>query len=279
MIGRKKICVLVLLVAIVAGSFFGGTLLSSFNAPPLAVQRSQAMSQPEAASLSEQLNVKSASAEEHMVVYDGRISLETSDIQAIASKIRTVADALGGYVASTSFSLYGTQTVADISIRVPKDKFHAAVQEIKSFGKVLDERTKSDDVTQQYVDLKARLENLQRQEKRLNEILGVAKTVSEVLSVEKELERVRGEIESLLGRIKYLERNVEMSTITSHLTEPKPPFNPTGVNWNETLSTALTGLFMTIRAVVIIVVTILPLILITIAAYCLHVRRKRKSRK
>lgn len=279
MIGRKKLCVLFVLVAVVAVSFFGGALLSSFNALPLTFQRFQGFAQPESANPSEQMALKATNTQERMVVYDGRISLETSNIQAVVSKISAVADEFGGYVAGTSFSLYGAQTVADITVRVPKDRFHAAVQEIRGLGKVLDERTKSDDVTQQYVDMKARLENLQRQEKRLNEILGIAKTVSEVLNVEKELERVRGEIESLQGQINYTERNVEMSTITSHLTEPNAPFKPSNLNLNETLGTALTGLFLMIRALVIITITILPLMLIAIPAYYLHIQRKRKAPK
>jgi predicted nuclease with TOPRIM domain len=92
-----------------------------------------------------------------------------------------------------------------------------AVSEIGTYGKVLDERTTSEDVTERYIDLKARLNNLQMEEQSLVELLAKTKTVDEILRVEQELARVRGEVESLQGQINYLDRNVAMSLITVSL--------------------------------------------------------------
>jgi len=210
---------------------------------------------------------------ERMVIYNGYISLETDDIQGNIAKIRSLAESYDGYVAGSSHS----ENYAEIMIRVPKDEFQRAIKEIETFGKVLEERTSSDDVTEQYVDLKARLENSLRQEKRLSEILQMAKTVDEVLNVERELERVRGEIESLQGEINYLERNVAMAIITIYLSEPPPPFTPPGMDWKETFETALRGLFAVFRGLIIIVVSLLPLLVVGVPMY--YVYRKRKSKK
>lgn len=217
--------------------------------------------------------------QERMVIYNAYVSLETGDIGGTLAKIRSLAESYGGYVAGSSRSSYGMQATAEITIRVPKDKFHVAVQEIETYGKVLDERTSSEDVTQQYIDLKARLENLQRQEKRLNEILGMAKTVDEVLNVERELERVRGEIESLQGQVNYLERNVAMSVITVGLKEPLPPFTPPGMDWGETFETALGAFFAVVRGLIILVVSLLPLVAIGVPVYYVYRRRKLKGKK
>ncbi len=218
-------------------------------------------------------------AQERMVIYNAYLSLETGDIGAALAKIRSLAESYGGYVAGSSRSSYGMQATAEITIRVPKEKFHVAVQEIETYGKVLDERTSSEDVTQQYVDLKARLENLQRQEKRLNEILDMARTVDEVLNVERELERVRGEIESLQGQINYLERSVAMSVITIGLKEPPPPFTPPGMDWGETFETALRAFFAVVRGLIILIVSLLPLVVIGVPAYYVYRRRKLKAKK
>jgi len=214
---------------------------------------------------------------ERMVIYNAYLSLETREIQSILDKVRSLAERYGGYVAGSSRSTYGMQAIADITIRIPKDKFHAAVQEIETYGKVLDESTTSEDVIEQYIDLKARLENLERQEKRLHDILEMARTVEEVLNVERELERVRGEIESLQGQVNYLERSVAMSAITVHLVEPPPPFTPPGMDWGETLETALRGLFAVVRGLVILAITLIPFAIIGVPVYYVYKLRKRKK--
>jgi hypothetical protein len=212
-----------------------------------------------------------------MVIYNAYVSLETNDIQGGLGKSRLLAESYGGYVASSSRSTYGTQSRAEIAIRVPKDKFHTAVQEIETYGKVLDEGTTSEDITQQYIDLKARLNNLQKQEERLHEILGMAETVDEILKVESELARVRGEIDSLQGQINYLEGNVEMSLISVALTEPAPPFTPPGMDWSETLEIAIVGFFTVLRGMIILVGSLIPLAAVGLPAYYVYKRRKRKK--
>ena len=214
--------------------------------------------------------------QERTVIYNAQLSLEANDIQGTLQKIRTLAEGYGGYVASSSRSTYGAQERADIAIRVPKDKFQAAIQQIETYGKVLDEGTTSEDITQQYIDLKARLNNMQRQEERLHEILDMAKTVDEILRVESELERVRGEIDSLQGQINYLEGNVEMSLISVTLTEPAPPFMPPGMDWGETLEIAISGLFTVIRGMIIVVASLIPVVIVSVPIYYLYKRRKQQ---
>jgi hypothetical protein len=220
-----------------------------------------------------------AVAQERMVIYNGQISLETSHIEDTLTKITALAESYGGYVAGSSRSNYGTQPTAEITIRVPKDKFRTAVQEIETYGKLLGENTSSEDVTQQYIDLKARLDNLQKEEQRLGQILTMATTVDDILKVEDELSTVRGDIESLQGQINYLEGNVEMSLISVSLTEPTPPFTPPGMNWDETFQTAIIGLFIVLRGLIIIAVSLIPIAIIGVPAYYIYRRRKRKEKK
>jgi hypothetical protein len=214
--------------------------------------------------------------QERVVIYNAQLSLEANDVQGMLQKIGSLAEGYGGYVASSSRSTYGVQARAEIAIRVPKDKFHAAIQQIEAYGKVVDEGTTSEDITQQYIDLKARLNNLQRQEERLREILDIAKTVDEILRVESELERVRGEIDSLQGQINYLEGNVEMSLISVTLTEPAPPFTPPGMNWGETLEIAILGFFTILRGMIILVVSLIPVVVVSVPIYYLYKRRKQQ---
>jgi len=284
---RRKIALISVIIAgLLAASFFVGTLYSPYGRigmylgaepmPPVVPTVTVATltaTAPIPMPTTRAVDV----FQERMVIYNGYVSLETPNIEAVLAKIRLLAESMGGYVAGSSRSSYGTQAVAEITIRVPKDKFRGAVQEIEGYGKVLDESTTSEDVTQQYIDLKARLDNLQKQEQRLREILDLARTVDEILKVENELSRVRGEIDSLQGQINYLERNVEMSLISVRLVEPAPPFTPPGMDWGETFQTALSGLFLMVRGLIVLVVSFLPLIIIAAGAYYLYRRTKRKK--
>ncbi|MEM2921498.1 MAG: DUF4349 domain-containing protein [Candidatus Bathyarchaeia archaeon] len=212
-----------------------------------------------------------------MVIYTATISLETEDISDVLSRIRALAEGYGGYVAGSSRSTYAGRNFAEIIIRVPKDKFHIALQNIEQYGKVLDEQTSSEDVTSLYIDMKARLDNLKRQEERLRDILNMAKTVEEVLNVERELERVRGEVESLQGQLNYLESSVTMSVITVRLTEPPPAFTPPGMDWGETFEIAIRGFFAVLRGLIIVAMSLLPLALIAGAAYYAYKRMKKRA--
>ncbi len=267
MVGKRIVIISVAVLVLLVASFFVGTLYS----PPreLATKdlgqglRSDVIFPTEVA-------VSQPKLLDRMVIYNARISLETSDTQSVLDKIAALIESYGGYVAGSSRAY----DMAEITVRVPKDKFHVAVRQIETYGKVLNEQTSSEDVTERFVDLKARLGNLQRQEQRLREILSLAKTVDKVLQVEKEIERVRGEIESLQGQINYLEHNATLYLISISLTAPAPPFTAPGMNWNETFETALTGLFVVLRGLIILAVALLPFILIGLPAYYVYKRRK-----
>jgi hypothetical protein len=274
---RKALIVSSGIVVLVVASFFVGTLYAPYGVISGGALPS-VMTQTESGPIyAEMRKDASTPSQEREVIYNAQLSLEANDIQGTLQKVRTLAEGYGGYVASSSRSAYGAQARADIAIRVPKDKFQTAIQQIETYGKIIDEGTSSEDITQQYIDLKARLSNMQSQEERLHEILDMAKTVDEILKVESELERVRGEIDSLQGQINYFEGNVEMSLITVTLTEPAPPFSPPGMDWGETLEIAISGLFMVVRGMIILVVSLIPVVIVSVPIYYLYKRRKQQK--
>jgi hypothetical protein len=211
-----------------------------------------------------------------MTRYNGYLSLEVNDTALSMKEIANLAEKLGGYVASSRMSNVGSRATGYMTIRIPRNRFHEGVLKFSMLGKVLDQRTSSDDVTERYIDLKARLENLQRQENRLRELLAKATAVTEILAVEKELERVRGQIESLQGQVNYLERSVEMSSITIQLTRMIPWFTPPGIDWGETLETAIRALFVLTRGLVISIIAIGPFVVPGAIAVAVYKRLKRK---
>ncbi|MCZ7372153.1 MAG: DUF4349 domain-containing protein, partial [Candidatus Methanoperedens sp.] len=142
--------------------------------------------------------------------------------------------------------------------RIPQKNFYSAVEQIESLGTVRSKEIKGQDVTEEFIDTGARLGNLEKQENRLSEILKMANTVKDVLEVEHELERVRGEIERLTGRLNYLNQSVEMSTITVNAAEPVP-FTGESRGITEALREAFRGFIESIRGLIIFTGFILPI--------------------
>lgn len=118
-----------------------------------------------------------------------------------------------------------------ITVRVPGETYEGFLDDVAEIGTVKYQSEATEDVTQQHVDLSARLDNLRSQEARLREFFDAAQNVTEMLAIEEELGRIRGEIESLDAQITYLERQAAMATISIELTEPRDVISSAGDNW------------------------------------------------
>jgi hypothetical protein len=117
---------------------------------------------------------------------------------------------------------------AHLTIRVPQDQFFPALERLEGLGEVRSRNVGSEDVSERFIDLEARLRSSLREEESLLNLLSRANQVSEVLTIERELSRVRAEIERLQGQLNFLERRVELATISISLyppaeTVPQPP--------------------------------------------------------
>lgn len=151
------------------------------------------------------------------------LTLVISDIERAAEEIRQKAEQLQGYVSSLEFyDLTQERRAGHITLRVPGDQFETALAMLGEVGKVRDTSFSEEDVTLQYVDLEARIKTMEAQEKRLRELLEKADKVEEVLEVEKELWRVRGDLESMVAEFRHLQQQVSYSTINIHLQEKDP---------------------------------------------------------
>ena len=125
----------------------------------------------------------------------------------------------------------GTALRGWVTVRVPTDAYEDFIADVAKIGVVKAQSEATDDVTQEHVDLSARLENMRAQEVRLREFFESAKNVTEMLAIETELGRVRGEIESLDAQVTWLERQASMATVSVELTEPRAVVSPGGGSW------------------------------------------------
>ncbi|HFC36096.1 MAG TPA: DUF4349 domain-containing protein [Candidatus Moranbacteria bacterium] len=155
------------------------------------------------------------------IIKNGSLNLKVDKVPQATKEIGNIVRGLGGEIFSTNFSerIRG-QRRGSMTVRVPVDKFSEAISKIKSVAtQVVKETTTGRDVTEQYADLQAQLKNKQAEEASFVKILDRAEKIDDVLAVTRQLSRVRGEIERLQGRIKYMNSQTDMSTITVNLSE------------------------------------------------------------
>lgn len=154
------------------------------------------------------------------VIRNAELTLEVRDLEAALAAIADLVGKAGGYTSDATVSgMEKGSRSGSLTVRLPAGGFDSFLSAVAGIGNVAYRRVYSDDVTEEYIDLEARLPNLENQEKRLRELQATAKTVEDVLRVESELIRVRNEIDSLRGRLNYLKDRVAYSTIAIQLRE------------------------------------------------------------
>lgn len=157
--------------------------------------------------------------ETRMVIKNANLRLVVADVQAKMNAIAQMAEREGGFVLSTNRYQASTASgaivpEATISIRVPSNRFDAAIAEIEADALDVQQDDRSgQDVTAQYVDLQARLKARQAAAARLEQLLQQASDTEAVLDIFRELESINAEIESLKGQIQYYEEASSYSLI------------------------------------------------------------------
>ena len=157
---------------------------------------------------------------ERMIISTGSISVEVEVVQESIARVEAVAENFGGFVERLSSFGNDDRQSASITIRVPQAQFKATLDQIRLLGDVQSENIGSDDVSEQFIDLEARLKSSQREEEALLSLLGRSLNVSDIITIERELARVRSTIEQLQGQLNFLERRVDLSTIFIELFPP-----------------------------------------------------------
>ena len=148
---------------------------------------------------------KAEVARAHLIVYTATITMAVYQVQPNLALVERIAKESGGYLSLRSDN--------QITVRVPRAKFDAALGAIEKIGDVLHRDVSAEDVTDQYVDLEIRIKNARAMQTRLKQLLEKA-AVKEAIEIEKELARVTQELELLEGKLKLLSDKIAYSTIT-----------------------------------------------------------------
>ena len=155
------------------------------------------------------------SSDERKIIREGDISFETADIMETRSLIMKATQELNGYISKENLYDYPNRTEQTLIIRIPADKFEVLLARISQSAKKIDSKNINTlDVTEEYIDADARLKTKKELEGRYHELLKKANKVEEILSIEREIGTLRGEIESVEGRLRYLKDKIAFSTLT-----------------------------------------------------------------
>ena len=149
------------------------------------------------------------------IVRTGNLRLELTDLAPALNQAQALISGLGGYISSSTERNDDRATYAEITYRVPVERWDEALAGLRGLGpKVISENTQAADVTAEVVDLDARLANLRATETALQSIMDRAGTIDDVLKVQRELTNVRSSIESLTAQRESLAERATYATIT-----------------------------------------------------------------
>ncbi|WP_209122177.1 DUF4349 domain-containing protein [Alkalihalobacillus sp. BA299] len=226
---------------------------------------------------------------ERMVIYHANLSLEVNDYHQSEADIQKRVNELGGFVIESSIYRAGEQQIhGNLVVKVPQKEFHAFINEMESNSVKVHERFVSgNDVTEEYVDLDSRIRSKRVVEKRLLAFMEEATNTEDLLKISADLAKVQEEIEQILGRMDYLEKNVEFSTVTIHLQENKvsvPSIQGSEElnTWEKSKSLFMASINNTIAlfsGVVVLLIGLSPVFIPIVIIVLVVVYKLRKKRK
>jgi hypothetical protein len=251
---------------------------------PAASAPARAPAEAQRGASQEQGEGKALQAAPRKIIYNAQVDLVVESVSATEKDLLELVKSNGGYLSETEMNSHPrSPRSATWKVRVPVDTFDTFLASVTRLGELTRNHLDSQDVTQEYYDLEARIANKQQEEKRLLKHLADSTgKLEDILAVEKELSRVRGEIEQGQGRLRYLTNQTALSTITINATEVqgyKPPVSPTfvttiGRTFHESLS-ALLSFGKTLVLVAVALVPWVPVIAIVAVPFLWLARRRR----
>jgi hypothetical protein len=234
---------------------------------------------------------------DRMVISTSSIGLNVTSVSQASAEIRRIADSLGGFVTDSyiepiprgkfveSGMLLEPLSRASLTLRIPAEQLDRATSQIMSLGKLISFSTNSRDVTEQYVDVSARLKNLHSVLEQYKQILMTAKTTQEILAVQQRIDQVQEQIEVLTAQMKRLESQVSMATVTVSLIEPQIVEKPKNEEPSlferlllEPLLVALSVAEILARGLLILIVGLLPVYPLAGLGYMAYRRFSRQKR-
>jgi hypothetical protein len=210
-----------------------------------------------------------------IVVEETSMSLVVLKVKETSDRISELAKSAGGYMVSTNISQPEEAPFASVVVRIPTEKVKSTIEEYRKLSiKVTSENVVGTDVTDQYVDLEARLKTLDTTKAKFQEIMAHATAVQDILTVQQNLINIQDQIDALRGRQKYLEQTAALSKVTIYLSSdelalpyaPSEAFRPNVIFKLavRALNTTLRGIAEKLIWIVVFGVIWIPILIVVI---------------
>lgn len=222
------------------------------------------------------------------IIRNAELDLESEAPDEAQTRITAIAEQMGGFVVESQQSSSDVRSsrrdIVSMTVRVPSAKFGETLEAIRNAsGRVVVESVKGQDVTQEFIDIEARLKAQQALEAQFTEIMKRANTVEDALEVQRQLAVVRGEIEKIEGRKRFLENQSSLSTIKLRIRTPAvisaggPGFF---TRLTDSINTGLDSALDFVLGLITVLIAALPFLLfICLPAYLIFRYFWRKARR
>jgi len=214
-----------------------------------------------------------AEAMNRKIIRNADLTLEVATPMEAQRKITAIAESVGGFVVTSESKQRQTgdgkeELQIDLVVRVPATQFGAALDQIRSTGsRVIQEKVSGQDVTEEFIDLEARIKTQKALESQFLEIMKQAHKVEDALEVQRQVAEVRTEIEKLEGRKRFLENRASLSTISVSLQSPTAiAVNPSsfGRNIREAVADSMDVASAIVLFLIRIVIVMIPIMILVI---------------
>lgn len=231
----------------------------------------------EASRMSSKQVKKPQQQQEQKIIKTGVLEFETQNLEETYASIQKVLKTYNGYIQNDNSGKNHNKHYRYLTVRVPSTHFQPIVDEVSNTVAFFDTKSISRrDVTEEFIDLTARLKAKRELESRYIELLQRANTVKEVLDIERELSKLREDIESKQGRLEYLQSQVSYSTINIDFYKSISESNVT-ISYGKRMTNALKTGWFAISSVFLGILTLWPLLIVGIVALVL-IRRWLKKK-
>lgn len=224
---------------------------------------------------------------ERKIIKNADLRLQVDNYETAVEEVKKQVASLGGYIAGESVNVKDQQGTkrGNIQIRMPYQQFEAFLDSVEVLGKVQNRNIYTQDVTEEFVDLESRLKAMQTKEERLLAILQKAGQLADVLAVENELANTRAQLESLQGRLRFLNNRVDYSSINMSIDQvvvPTQTISAGGlegvlIKAKEAFIKAINNILLDMGKLVVWISSALPYLLVLTALVYIFWRWARKK--
>nr|WP_315257199.1 DUF4349 domain-containing protein [uncultured Flavobacterium sp.] len=229
-------------------------------------------------SYSESPNEKDKSIEQK-IIRTGNLRFETDNLETTYEKIKIAVKKGKAFIQNDSQGKEYASVYRRITVRIPSDNFDSFIKDISSGVDYFDNKEiNSQDVTEEYIDIDARLKAKKKLENRYLELLAKATKMSEMLAIEAQLSAIREEIEAKEGQLRYMQNQVSLSTITIEFYKTVAEESGVTISYGAKVWNAVKSGFYGISSFFLGLLEIWPFIIIAVALfYFIRKRFKKKN--